>query len=75
MNTTTGQQDTLQDRILEFQPFVSHLEHRLAAERSQPQPDLDLLQRLERERVNLRDTLSRAKDWSQHDTQPGSSAA
>ncbi|MEC8195380.1 MAG: hypothetical protein VX228_03440 [Pseudomonadota bacterium] len=71
----TAQQDTLQDRIREFQPFVSHLEQRLAAERSQPQPDLDLLQRLERERDNLCDTLARAKEWAQHDTQPGSSAA
>ncbi len=71
----TAQQDTLQDRIREFQPFLSLLEQRLAAERNQPQPDLDLLQRLERERDNLSDTLTRAKEWAQHETEIGSSAA
>ncbi|NKW90915.1 hypothetical protein HGD87_00085 [Rhodobacteraceae bacterium R_SAG9] len=75
MTTKRAQQDTLQDRIGEFRPFVSRLEQRLAVERSQPQPDLDLLQRLERERDNLRDTLSRAQDLAKHDTQSGSSAA
>lgn len=75
MTTKRAQQDTLQDRIGEFRPFVSRLEQRLAVERSQPQPDLDLLQRLERERDNLRDTLSRAQDLIKHDPQSGSSAA
>lgn len=71
----TAQHDTLTDRIQEFDPFVGLLEKRLTKERNRPQPDLDLLQSLERERDNLRDTLARAEQWALHDTQPGTSAA
>ncbi len=53
-------ESAMQQRIREMSIFIEKIEQKIEEERSQKQPNLDLIKRLEDERRNLDDTLKQA---------------
>lgn len=75
MITEDPQVETLWERIEEFSLFEKRIEDRIQQEQKQGQPDAALLERLHEERLNLRDTLDRARRWADQNTPTDLTAA
>lgn len=56
-------ESAMQQRIREMSIFIEKIEQKIEEERSQKQPNLDLIKRLEDERRNLDDTLKQALEF------------
>lgn len=75
MNSASRPVGALEERIQEFNLIEQRIEQQIEFEQGRAEPDAEMVRRLKQERLNLKDTLERAKRWADQKAQSDLSAA